>query len=105
MWSYFVETTRNPLGRNGVQVDVNHHSGPQAFIATAFPVTAHNGCVTINLSDVDSQNRVTLAPSKINHAKQRRIWEQTAKNQIKLRQGHIWDLVLRVCEKHDLVPV
>ena len=104
MASFYVLTTVGPKGYNCVQVEVDHYKNQQAFIASAHAAERSVGGTRFELTDLLRSNMIILAPSKANYAKQRAIWEQTAKNQIELRQGHIWDLVLRVCEQFGLVP-
>jgi hypothetical protein len=33
------------------------------------------------------------------------MWEATVENQLELRQGFVWDLVLRVCNQFGLKPL
>ena len=75
-------------------------------VADAYPYTYGPGqIVLINLSDILNTNRIVLAPSRANYAKQRKLLEVTIETLIKARQGLVWDLVLRVCDQFGLKPL
>ena len=106
MSNFYIKTTTGPKCHRGIQVSVTYSKNQGAFVADAYPYTYGPGqIVLINLSDILNTNRIVLAPSRANYAKQRKLLEVTIETLIKARQGLVWDLVLRVCDQFGLKPL